>query len=190
MADSEQLSALLRASAAGDEQAFSELYRLTSGHLNGVLMRLLKRRDLAEEALQDCYLKIWKKAETYDPGKGAPLTWLHSVARYRAFDLLRAKRPEVALPDEDSDRPLPPMSLADLSVDPQARTEEAQGLRRMQDCMQTLDDRQRQSLMMAYYEGYTHRELSERFAAPLGTVKAWVRRGLARLRQCLEAEAA
>ena len=60
----------------------------------------------------------------------------------------------------------------------------------MQDCMQTLDDRQRQSLMMAYYEGYTHRELSERFAAPLGTVKAWVRRGLARLRQCLEAEAA
>ena len=87
MADAEQLRRLLEATARGDDRAFAELYRATSSHLYGLLLRMLQRRDWAEEALQDCFVKIWQKAETYEPDKGAPLTWLLTVARYRALDL-------------------------------------------------------------------------------------------------------
>lgn len=186
MADAARLTQLLHATAAGDERAFAELYRHTSAHLHSVLLRMLKRRDWAEEALQDCFLKIWQKAETYEGERGAPLTWLLSVARYRALDLLRTKRPEVEMPDADSEIQLPPMTLADDRQDLHARAEEAEGIDRMRDCLKDLAKEQRESLLLAYYEGYTHRELARRMSAPLGTVKSWVRRGLARLRECLE----
>ncbi len=186
MADAQQLSQLLHATAGGDQRAFAELYRAASPHLYGLLLRMLRRRDWAEEALQDCFLKIWQKAETYEREKGAPLTWLMSVARYRALDLLRMKRPEVELPDSEDGPQLPPMTLADDTQDPQARAEEAQGVGRMRECLGVLPEEQREALLMAYYEGYTHQELSARLQAPLGTVKSWVRRGLARLRECLD----
>lgn len=187
MADVQQLTRLLHATAAGDQRAFAELYRATSAHLYGVLVRMLRRRDWAEEALQDCFIKIWQKAETYDGDKGAPLTWLLTVARYRALDLLRMKRPEVEMPEEDDAHPLPPMSLADDSQDPMARADESQGIARMRGCLQVLAPEQRDAVMLAYYEGYTHQELAQRLNSPLGTVKSWVRRGLARLRECLDA---
>ena len=167
MADAEQLRRLLEATARGDERAFAELYRATSSHLYGLLLRMLQRRDWAEEALQDCFVKIWQKAETYEAEKGAPLTWLLTVARYRALDLLRVKRPEVEMPDSDEEFSLPPLTLQDEAQDPLARE-------------------QREAVLLAYYEGYTHQELSARMNAPLGTVKSWVRRGLARLREALD----
>ncbi|AXQ27224.1 sigma-70 family RNA polymerase sigma factor [Solimonas sp. K1W22B-7] len=178
------LEQLLRATAAGDAQSFRRLYDATSSHLFGLLMRMLKRRDWAEEALQDCYLKIWQKADTYAPEKGQPLTWLMTVARYRALDLLRIKRPEVEMPDEDE---APPMTFADgSSDDPQLRAVESEGLKRLQGCMGGLAEEQRRSVLLAYYEGYTHQELAQALNAPLGTVKSWVRRGLQRLRECLD----
>lgn len=186
MADPQQLTSLLHATAAGDQRAFAELYRATSAHLYGVLVRMLQRRDWAEEALQDCFIKIWQKAETYDGDKGAPLTWLLTVARYRALDLLRMKRPEVEMPEEGDEHQLPPMSLADDSQDPLARADEGQGIARMRGCLKVLPSEQRDAVMLAYYEGYTHQELAERMQSPLGTVKSWVRRGLARLRECLD----
>lgn len=186
MADVEQLSRLLQATAEGDERAFADLYRATSSHLYGLLFRMLKRRDQAEEALQDCYIKIWQKAETFDADKGSPLTWMLAVARYRALDLLRMKRPEVELPDEESEISLPPMTMADDSQDPQARSEESQGLDNMRVGLRQLPEEQRQAVLLAYYEGYTHQELAKHMNAPLGTVKSWVRRGLARLREILD----
>ncbi|MFA5938413.1 MAG: sigma-70 family RNA polymerase sigma factor [Sinimarinibacterium sp.] len=184
MADAEQLVRLLSATAAGDQAAFRRLYEASSAHLFGLLLRILQRRDWAEEALQDCYLKVWQKADTYSPDKGAPLTWLMTVARYRALDLLRMKRPEVELPEEGEDSSL---AFADDSsgADPEARAVEGEGIGRLQRCMDGLPDEQRRSVLLAYYEGYTHQELAQRMNAPLGTIKSWVRRGLQRLRECL-----
>jgi len=182
--NAETLERLLLATAAGDTLAFRRLYDASSAHLFGLLLRMLRRRDWAEEALQDVYLKIWQKADSYAPEKGAPLTWLMSVARYRALDLLRVKRPEVEMPeDEDA---LPPMAMAADGESPEARAVEKEGIGRLQDCMGSLAQEQRQSVLLAYYEGYTHQELAQRLNAPLGTVKSWVRRGLQRLRECLE----
>src|SRR3546814_7981933 len=95
MTDAALLMRLLADTAEGNQRAFRELYEATSSHLFGVLVRILNRRDWAEEALQDCYLKVWQKAEQYAPEKGAPLTWMMTIARYRALDLLRMKRPEI-----------------------------------------------------------------------------------------------
>ncbi len=185
MVDADLLIRLLHATAQGDQQAFRQLYDTSSPHLFGLLIRMLKRRDWAEEALQDCYLKIWQKADTYAPDKGAPLTWLMTVARYRALDLLRMKRPEVEMPEESD---AAPMTFADeKGVNPEARAVESEGIGRLSDCMKDLQDEQRRSVLLAYYEGYTHQELAHMLNAPLGTVKSWVRRGLQRLRECLEA---
>jgi RNA polymerase sigma-70 factor, ECF subfamily len=181
---SDSLEPLLSATAAGDALAFRRLYEASSPHLYGLLLRMLKRRDWAEEALQDCYIKIWQKADTYSSDKGQPLTWLMTVARYRALDLLRVKRPEVEMPDEAD---APPMTFADeRGEDPQARAVEREGLTRLQNCMGGLAEEQRRSVLLAYYEGYTHQELAQALDAPLGTVKSWVRRGLQRLRECLD----
>ncbi|MDR3417736.1 MAG: sigma-70 family RNA polymerase sigma factor [Nevskia sp.] len=183
-AEPEHLAQLLTATAGGDQRAFAQLYRTCSAHLFGVLLRILQRRDWAEEALQDCFLKVWQKSETYEPSRGSPLTWLTTIARYRALDLLRMKRPEVEMPEEGEE---PPLSFADPTQDPVDRAIEGEGIGRLRDCMGGLQDEQRRSVLLAYYEGYTHQELAQAMQAPLGTVKSWVRRGLSRLRECLEA---
>ncbi|HZR34238.1 MAG TPA: sigma-70 family RNA polymerase sigma factor [Nevskia sp.] len=183
-AEPERLTQLLAAVGSGDQRAFAQLYEACSAHLFGLLLRILQRRDWAEEALQDCFLKIWQKSETYEPARGAPLTWLSSIARYRALDLLRMKRPEVEMPEEGEE---PPLALADPGQDPVDGAIEGEGLGRLKDCMRGLQDEQRRSVLLAYYEGYTHQELAQAMDAPLGTVKSWVRRGLSRLRECLEA---
>lgn len=183
MADAAHLANLLAATAQGDQRAFRQLYETSSAHLFGLLLRILKRRDWAEEALQDCFLKVWQKAETYAPDKGAPLTWLMTVARYRALDLLRMKRPEVEMPEEDEQQSL---SFADHGQSPEDGAVEGEGIGRLENCMKGLQDEQRKSVLLAYYEGYTHQELAARLKAPLGTVKSWVRRGLSKLRECLD----
>lgn len=182
-AEPERLVQLLAAVSAGDQRAFAQLYEASSSHLFGLLLRILQRRDWAEEALQDCFLKVWQKSESYEPSRGAPLTWLSTIARYRALDLLRMKRPEVEMPEEGEE---PPLTLADPGQDPVDRAIESQGLGRLGECMGGLQAEQKRSVLLAYYEGYTHQELAQAMNAPLGTVKSWVRRGLSRLRECLE----
>ena len=185
MTDAVLLGRLLAETAAGDQRAFRQLYEQTSAHLYGVLVRILERRDWAEEALQDCYLRVWQRAESYAPDKGAPLTWLQTIARYRALDLLRAKRPEFGMPDEED---APPMTFADGDgVNPELRAIESEGVGRLAECLDGLGGEQRRSVLLAYYEGYTHPELARALKAPLGTVKSWVRRGLQQLRDCLAA---
>lgn len=187
MADPELLAHWLHASARGDRRAFQALYRAASPHLFALLLRMLRRRDLAEEALQDCFVRIWQKASTYAPERGAPLTWLMSIARYRALDLIRRQRPEVSLEDDEGSA----LEFADDVNDngppnPLERSMTLQSLGALDECLQTLQDAQRESVLMTYYEGYTHEELAQRMGKPLGTVKSWVRRGLQRLRECLD----
>lgn len=187
MQDAARLESLIAATAGGDAAAFRQLYTETSAHLFALLLRMLKRRDWAEEALQDCLLKVWRKSETYDPGKGSPSAWLFTIARHRALDLLRQKRPEDSMTmtnDEDGSSTM--MDVVDEDENPEARAMEGEGMGRLERCMKGLLDTERKSVMLAYYEGYTHPELASAMSAPLGTVKSWVRRGLSKLRICLE----
>lgn len=187
MQDVARLESLILGTASGDQRAFRELYDAASSHLFALLLRMLKRRDWAEDALQDCLLKVWRKSETYAPDKGSPMTWLFTIARYRALDMLRAQRPEDSIDSgEDEDGNSTKMDFADELENPEARAVESEGIGRMERCMKGLLDQERKSVMLAYYEGYTHPELADAMDAPLGTVKSWVRRGLSKLRVCLE----
>ena len=183
-----QLTDLLHAVAQGRQAAFQELYGLVSPQLFAVLLRILKRRDLAEEALQDALLSVWRNAASYSADKGAPMTWLVSICRYRALDTLRRQRREVSLDPmledmEDGTSEL--AGLVDESADGALISKAEERL--LDDCMQRLNDGQRSSLKLAYFAGCTHEEIAANLGSPVGTVKSWVRRGLESLKRCLEA---
>lgn len=180
------LEPLLEATARGDQAAFAQLYAHTSPQLFALLLRMLQRRDWAEEALQDCYVRIWQKSESYAAERGAPMAWMSTIARYRALDLLRMRRPELTESSFAEGAPSP-LEREDERESPEDRAVESEGLGRLDDCMKGLAREQRQSVLLAYYEGYTHSELARRLKAPMGTVKSWVRRGLMQLRDCLGA---
>ena len=186
MDPNDALEAQLAAIGRGDRRAFAELYAATSPQLFALLLRMLQRRDWAEEALQDCYVRIWQKSDSYTPERGAPLAWLTTIARYRALDLLRARRPEVNESAFDEEQPSP-LERADEAQGPEAGAMQREGIGRLEDCMNGLIEEQRTSVLLAYYEGYTHSELARRMKAPMGTVKSWVRRGLLQLRDCMGA---
>lgn len=175
----------LAATSRGDRRAFSRLYKATSPYLYALLLRMLKHRGLADESLQEVYIRVWQKAESYDPERGAPMTWLLSIARYRALDLIRQR----SGPETAADGPMESVALYELAGslhDPESDAGTLESLQNLQNCLEALSEEQRKSILMAYYEGYSHSELAEFLGAPLGTVKSWVRRGLQRLRQCLE----
>ncbi|MGH8481930.1 MAG: sigma-70 family RNA polymerase sigma factor, partial [Nevskiaceae bacterium] len=184
MIQQDPLEGLLAAIGRGDRGAFAELYAATSPKLLALLLRMLQRREWAEEALQDCYVRIWQKSESYAPERGAPMAWLTTIARYRALDLLRARRPEVGESSFDAERPSP-LERADEGTGPEDGAALREGIGRLEDCMKGLSEEQRRSVLLAYYEGYTHSELARRLQAPIGTVKSWVRRGLLQLRDCM-----
>lgn len=172
---------LLRLCAQGDQQAFARLYKLTSPKLYGLALRMMKTRQAAEEVLQEGYLKIWNGAASFNSSRASSLTWMSTVIRNRALDVIRSAN---ARPQEvESEYEGPEFASTVLSP------EEGAGLslsaKRVMDCMEELPEKQRISLLKAYYYGYTHDELARELGRPLGTVKAWVRRGLERLRQCL-----
>ncbi len=183
------LGTLLAGVGRGDAEAFAQLYALTSPKLYALLLRILKTRDWAEDALQECYVRIWQHAERYTPERGSPMAWLASIARYRALDLLRARRPELSATDLQSDggEDARPLEVEDPAQSPDDHASESEGLARLDECLQDLAPEQREVLLAAYYEGYTHTEIARRRAAPMGTVKSWLRRGLLRLRDCLGA---
>ena len=186
MNTNDPLETQLAAVARGDRRAFAELYAATSPQLFALLLRMLQRRDWAEEALQDCYVRIWQKSESYSPERGAPLAWLTTIARYRALDLLRGRRPELTESAFDEDQPSP-LERADEAQSPEDGAVQREGIGRLENCMKGLHEEQRKSVLLAYYEGYTHTELARRMKAPMGTVKSWVRRGLLQLRDCMGA---
>jgi RNA polymerase sigma-70 factor (ECF subfamily) len=175
------LAAWLAACGKRDRAAFARLYQATSAKLYGVALRILRRADWAEEVLQECYVSIWTHAPDYRPSLAAPMTWMTSIVRNRCLDWLR--RPRLELADEDgaitaateSDQPGP---LAELE-----KAKDAQAIAR---CLQHLEARQRQAIALAFYDGLSHAELASHLREPLGTVKTWVRRGLLKLKSCLE----
>ena len=177
-----ELVEALVATGREDRAAFRTLYRLTSAKLFGVCLRICQDRSAAEDVLSDVYLLIWRRAGAYEPGRASPITWLATIARNRAIDWRRstAARPSASLddaPDVADDQP--------SAVDQLLRSEEDG---RLHLCLDQLDDRQRGAIRTAFFDGLTYAELAERDSVPLGTMKSWVRRGLLRLKDCLDAE--
>ncbi len=180
-----RLKDLLHAAAQGRQAAFQELYGLVAPQLFASLLRILKRRDLAEEALQDALLSVWRNAGSYSADKGTPMTWLLSICRYRALDTLRRGRREVPFEPAMDDGEDGAAGIPDESADAEliSKAEE----RALDECMGRLNDGQRASIRLAYFDGCTHEEIAANLKSPVGTVKSWVRRGLESLKRCLEA---
>ncbi len=175
------LAALLRAVAREDVAAFEALYRATSAKLFGICLHLLRERSDAEDALQEVYATIWRKARQYDAALASPITWLAMIARNKAIDRLRAEHGQRhALPIEFAEQ------LDDGSPGVDSNAEQAAEHRRLAGCLGELDAARRQLIRTAFFEGVTYEQLAQRSGTPLGTVKSWIRRGLQQLRSCLE----
>jgi len=176
-----QLAALIAASATGDREAFGALYRHTAGKLFSVCLGILGSRALAEEALQDAYVNVWRNASSFDAAKGSPMTWLISVARYRSLTLRRRAVREVP-----ADIEAEYARLEDPSPGPLADAVASAEARALKICLERLEEAPRKAVLLAYYRGLTHDELSRELSVPLGTVKSWIRRSLSRLKLCLD----
>lgn len=166
---------------SGDRAALARVYDRTSAKLFGIVLRVLHDREAAEDVLQEVYLKIWKRAASFDRDRASPITWMATIARNSAIDIRRARDRRAEDPD----------TLIQLASDDVASDEMIRGHdERMQlaACMGELEEHQRQFIRSAFFDGFTYAELAERATVPLGTMKSWIRRGLERLRRCIDGE--
>lgn len=173
------LSAALRDCAAGDGAALRAIYDAEAPRMLGVALRLLRRRVLAEEAVHDTFIQLWRKAGSFDPARGEPRSWLYALLRNRSLNILRGEARTDLVEDFE------PMALESGEENPEevmTRLSEGDALRR---CLERLDPLRRRAVMLAYLHGLTHGELAGRLNVPLGTMKSWLRRSLSVLRECL-----
>jgi RNA polymerase sigma factor (sigma-70 family) len=177
-----QLAAAIARVAGGDRSALRIVYQDTSAKLFGVCLRILSDRGEAEDVLQEVYVTVWRKAATFDPNRASPITWLVAIARNRAIDRLRATAVS---------RRMEPIEAADAVSDPSPaaveRVELTQQHQRLAGCLEELEARHATAIRAAFLDGATYEELAARMSVPLGTMKSWIRRGLLKLRACLEA---
>lgn len=177
----ERLEGLISASAQGVESAFEQLYRSTSAQLYGVLLRILRTEALAQEALQETYIRIWHNAERYRSDRSSPRTWLVSIARNHAIDVLRKRSNR-----EDVELILDKSSLEDMSDRKASLETRHESGQLLAFCLEQLTEPARECVVGAYCEGYSQEELSDRLQRPIGTVKSWIRRSLISLKDCLD----
>jgi RNA polymerase sigma-70 factor (ECF subfamily) len=173
---------LIRCGQYKDAAAFRQLYESASPRLFALCRRMLRDETLAEDVLQEGFVKIWKNAPSFTSGKGSAMTWMSTIMRNQALDKLRMAKSRPLLADEGeyetldfASEELTPDNLKALSDDTQ----------HLLKCMEQLKPEQRETIMSAFYYGHTHDELATKMNKPLGTVKAWIRRGLEQLRMCL-----
>ena len=177
------LAELLARCARADAPALQDLYQRAAPRRLGCRLRMLRHRDLAEDALQDVFVQIWQRAAQFDPVRGHPLSWMMTMARYRAIDLMRARRATQSLDEADpgGTAALAALVSPDTSDDyTSLRTTEI-----LDHCFGRLSDPQQQCLTLAYFSGLSHEEVASTVRSPLGTVKSWIRRGLESLRECM-----
>jgi RNA polymerase sigma-70 factor (ECF subfamily) len=178
----EQLQSLLGRCAAADADALQRLYALVSPILFASVTRILRRRALAEEALQDVFISIWQQAGQFTAIRGRPMAWMMSIARYRAIDLLRRERFAPVLVAEMPER----FTIGAESESEGSSTAWLPSAELMERCLALLSDMQSRCLELAFVDGSSHEDIARLIGSPLGTVKSWIRRGLRSLRQCLE----
>lgn len=193
-ADTRSLEALIAAAARGDHACFAQVYQRTHTHLFGVAMRILGQGQAAEDVLQEAYVSIWKNAAGYRSEVNGQtlqaMTWLIAIVRNKALDALRARtrRRESGLPESGEVDEDDVQSAGSPVPSAMQLLEQASQALHIDGCMNTLDGSHRQSLALAYYQGLSHTEVAAQMGAPLGSVKAWIRRGLEKLKGCLAAQ--
>ena len=169
----------IRRCSTGDRTALRVIYDAEAPRMLGVALRLLRRRPLAEEAVHDAFMQVWQKSASFDPRKGTGRSWLYAVLRHRALNILRSENRTDLVDDFE------PLGLVSEGEDAEAilmRLSETSALRR---CLESLDPRRRQAVILSYMQGLSHGELAGRLGVPLGTAKAWIRRSLTALRECM-----
>ncbi len=182
--DPQQLKTWLAAVAKKDSQSFRLLYDATSPKLFGFVLRILIKRELAEEVMQEAFVSIWNNAASYQPHLAAPMTWMTTIVRNKAFDMLRKVTDTVEIDNDSFDKEVmdalesqDPTPLESLQL-----TDDAKALAR---CFSRLEGLHRQAIALAFYHDLSHSEVAEQLKQPLGTIKTWIRRGLERLKLCL-----
>jgi RNA polymerase sigma-70 factor (ECF subfamily) len=162
--------ACLLACARGDQRALRQLYEQDSSRLLGVALRIARDKALAEDIVHDAFIKIWRGAGSFDPGRGSARGWVHSVTRHLALNAVRNHYREVPLGEEHE-------QVANIEFDGHSG--------QIYTCLEQLDPARRTCILHAYVDGYSHSEIAQKTGTPLGTVKAWIKRSLAALRECM-----
>lgn len=174
------LDALLRRVAEEDVEAFAAFYDNTRARVFGLVLRVLRDPGYSEETTQDVYLQVWRNARTYNPAAGTPLAWLMTLAHRRAVDRVRSEQSgsqrESRYGAANVDLPADRVAEAVIQLDEQ---------RQVTECLASLTDPQRECIQLAYYEGLTYVQVSERLSANLATIKSRMRDGIRGLRKCL-----
>jgi RNA polymerase sigma-70 factor (ECF subfamily) len=181
LTEPQQLETLLAKCALGDRAAFERLYKVSASKLNGIAYRILHNVESANEVLQEAYVQIWNNAAEYRSDKAEPMTWMASIVRYRAYDRIKYEKRRI----EGA------QIKADLENFESIESKQKDGVllfeinQQLELCLATLESVQRQSILMAYYFGYSREEISSQFDTPVNTIKSWLRRGIERLQVCL-----
>jgi RNA polymerase sigma-70 factor (ECF subfamily) len=170
---------LLAATAKGDQAAFERLYAATRAKLYGAVLRILRRQDLADEVMQETYVKIWTNAAQFDPALASPVTWMVAIARNRAIDIVR-KKSETSIEEEPE-----ALEVAGESPQPLAKREMTEELRRLLGCIGKLETERQRLVLLAYYHGWSREQLAAKLDKPINTIKTWLRRSLIEIRECL-----
>lgn len=182
---STDLQQLLARVALGDRTAFRRLYDATAPSLFGVALRIVKQRDRAEEVLQDAFVNAWNRAAGYQAALSQPMTWLTAIVRNRALDELRsgARHSAESLDEREGEDAA---AIEDTQPGPLGLLEQAADALAIRDCLDAIEGSQRQCLALVYYHGFSHSEVAAHVGSPIGSVKVWLRRGLDKLKRCLE----
>jgi RNA polymerase sigma-70 factor (ECF subfamily) len=163
--------------ANGDREAFRTVYRLLAPTLLGVALSLLRDRDLAQDVVQEAFVRVWEKATSYDGEKGAVVAWAVIIVRRLALNEIRRRR-TVMVPVEDAEAEVDAL-LSIERPDPSGQTV------RLKRCLEALDPDYRRAILLTYHQGLTNEDMADQLGRPLGTVKSWVRRGLVDLKDCV-----
>ena len=180
MEKADDIAGLIERCARQDRQALHRLHMMEAARMIGIAERILRRRALAEEAMQDSFLLVWQSASSFDRRLGSGRTWLYAVLRHRALTMLRHES-RMDLPGDDS-----VFEGVSLDDDPEAllgKLQEASQLRR---CLSLLEPKRRAAILLSFAHGLSHGELAERLKLPLGTLKSWIKRGMHSLKECLQ----
>ena len=184
LAPDEHLIALLDRIADRDEAALRELYDITSRKLYGLALKMMGRVDLAEDVLQECYLNVWRIASDYRSSLSPPLGWMSVIVRSRALDMLRRLSSQMdgkmqSIDDEESQQ----IASSEVGLLDAAMAGEQAGA--LSNCLSKIEAKQRDVIVWAYFRDMSHSELASQFDLPIGTIKTWIRRGLAQLKSCM-----
>lgn len=175
----------LAACARGDRHALQRIYEQESRYLLGVAMRIVRNRAAAEDVLHDAFVAIWSKAHSFDAARGAARGWIYSIVRHAALNRVRSSARESTLDEPTAAAYEASAAMAAWQEEGDALDRQAQ-LGRLGQCLEGLEPQRRECLLHAYVDGCSHSEIAARVQAPLGTVKAWIQRGLRALRECMQ----